>query len=120
MAISKAKLITREECSSSADISDKSGQAKDREAIDKYCWNKQPSFYTDYNFKTQKRHNNVTPAGIYPFCFVKEHPDYMSLHGRKAAEVVMAKMLKDGGFDTIEYQPVNNGMRPMDGHLWNG
>src|SRR5262249_38827232 len=53
--------------------------------MDKYFWNKRMSFFTDYNFKTQKQNNNITPAGLYPFCFISEKPDYMSFLGKKVA-----------------------------------
>ena len=55
--------------------------------IDKYFWNNKMSFFTDYQFKTQIQLNNITPAGIYPFCFINEKPDYMSLLGEKVAAV---------------------------------
>lgn len=71
--------------------------------IDKYFWNKNLSFFTDFQFKTKKQLNNITPAGIYPFCFINEKPDYMSLLGKKVAAVLEAKLLKDGGFVTSEY-----------------
>ncbi len=48
-------------------------KAMNREAaINKYCWNKQLSYYTDYNFKKQKQSDIVTLAGMYPFCTMKQ------------------------------------------------
>jgi alpha,alpha-trehalase len=71
--------------------------------IDKYFWNKNVSFFTDYQFKAQTQLNNISPAGIYPFCFINEKPDYMSLLGKKAAAVIETKLLKEGGFVTTEF-----------------
>ena len=62
------------------------------------------SFFTDYQFKTQTQLNNISPAGIYPFCFINEKPDYMSLLGKKAAAVIETRLLKEGGFVTTEYK----------------
>jgi alpha,alpha-trehalase len=87
--------------------------------IDKYFWNNKMSFFTDYQFKTQTRLNNITPAGLYPFCFINEHPDYMSLLGKKVATVLQAKLLKDGGFATTVYSTgeqwdAPNGWAPLE------
>ena len=71
-------------------------------AIDKYCWNRSLNYYTDYNFKIQKQLNNITPAGIYPFCFFESKPDYLSLLAKKAAIAIKTKLLKDGGIVTTE------------------
>ena len=89
------------------------------EQIDKYFWNKKMSFYTDYNFKTGMQRNNITPAGLYPFCFIKAHPDYLSFLGKKVAAVLKAKLLKDGGFVTTEYPTgeqwdAPNGWAPLE------
>jgi alpha,alpha-trehalase len=99
-AIAKAKLINGDEASS------KEFRAKAiqrGENLDKYFWNKEMSFYTDFNFKTQKQNDNITPAGLYPFCFLSEHPDYMSFLGKKIASVLKQKLLKPGGLATSEY-----------------
>ena len=87
--------------------------------IDKYFWNNKMSFFTDYQFKTQTRLNNITPAGLYPFCFINEHPDYMSLLVKKVATVLQAKLLKDGGFATTVYSTgeqwdAPNGWAPLE------
>ncbi|MBS1596733.1 MAG: alpha,alpha-trehalase TreF [Bacteroidetes bacterium] len=87
--------------------------------MDKYFWNKQLSFFTDYNFKTQKRNNNITPAGMYPFCFINEKPDYMSFLGTKVAAVLRQKLLKPGGFATTEFATgeqwdAPNGWAPLE------
>jgi alpha,alpha-trehalase len=87
--------------------------------IDKYFWNKNMSFFTDYQYKTQTQLNNISPAGIYPFCFINEKPDYMSLLGKKAAAVIEARLLREGGFVTSEYNTgelwdAPNGFAPLE------
>jgi len=95
-------------------------KAQQRSAfIDKYFWNENMSFFTDYQFKTQTQLNNISPAGIYPFCFINEKPDYMSLLGKKAAAVIEARLLKEGGFVTTEYNTgelwdAPNGCAPLE------
>ena len=69
---------------------------KRRVAIDKYCWNSKLNYYCDYNFKTQRILNEVTPAGMYPFCFFESKPDYLSLQARKASEAIKTKLLQAG------------------------
>jgi len=87
--------------------------------MDKYFWNKQVSFFTDYNFKTHKQNTNITPAGLYPFCFINEHPDYLSFLGEKVASVLKKKLLMPGGFETTEYTTgqqwdAPNGWAPLE------
>ena len=95
-------------------------KAQDRsELIDKYFWNKKMTFYTDYQFKKQEQLDNITPAGLYPFCFLNEKPDYMSLLGKKVAAVLEAKLLRDGGFvttvnNTGEQWDAPNGWAPLE------
>lgn len=87
-------------------------------AIDKYCWNKTLNYYTDYNFRTAKQSNVVTPAGMYPFCFFTRKLDYMSLLARRAGTVIRTKLLKDGGIQatanaTGEQWDAPNGWAPL-------
>ncbi len=87
--------------------------------IDKYFWNNKLSFFTDYQFRTQTQLNHITPAGLYPFCFLNEKPDYMSLLGKKVASVLESKLLKDGGFassvyNTGEQWDAPNGWAPLE------
>lgn len=99
LVIARAKLLNRND--SSVTVYRK--KASDRlKAIDKYCWNKNLSFYTDYDFVMQKQSALVTPAGMYPFCFFDQKPDYMSLLARRAGDVIKARLLKDGGIVTTE------------------
>jgi alpha,alpha-trehalase len=114
--IAKAKLINKEEASAGVFMK----KAMDREEnINKYFWNEAASFYTDYNFKSSRQNNNITPAGLYPFCFLNEHPDYMSLLGRKVATVLSEKLLEPGGFATSEFTTgqqwdAPNGWAPLE------
>jgi alpha,alpha-trehalase len=71
--------------------------------IDKYFWNKKMTFFTDYQFKKQIQLDKITPGGLYPFCFINEKPDYMSLLGQKVAGVLQNRLLRDGGFVTTTY-----------------
>ncbi|MDP9042293.1 MAG: alpha,alpha-trehalase TreF [Bacteroidota bacterium] len=87
--------------------------------IDKYFWNEKMSYFTDYQFKTLSQLKNITPAGLYPFCFINEKPDYMSLLGKKVAGVLESRLLKDGGFVTTEYNTgeqwdAPNGWAPLE------
>ena len=114
--IAKAKLINGDEAGAKA-YQEKAKQRSD--LIDKYFWNKKKSFYTDYQFKTSVQLGNITPAGLYPFCFINEHPDYLSFLGKKVATVLEAKLLKDGGFVTTEYNAgeqwdAPNGWAPLE------
>ena len=116
LTIAKAKIINGDQDGARI-FRDKA--KKRSELIDKYFWNKKMSYYTDYDFKTSARKNNITPAGLYPFCFLKEHPDYLSFLGRKVAAVLKAKLLKDGGFVTTEYTTgeqwdAPNGWAPLE------
>lgn len=87
-------------------------------AIDKYCWSRSLNFYTDYNFRTQKPTNVVSPAGMYPFCLFEKRLDYLSLLARRAATTIKIKLLKDGGVltttnHTHEQWDAPNGWAPL-------
>ncbi len=114
--ISKAKLINGDEAG--AKLFREKAEHR-RLLIDKYFWNNDISFFTDYQFKTQSKLNNITPAGLYPFCFINEQPDYLSLLGSKVAAVLESKLLKDGGFVTSVYNTgeqwdAPNGWAPLE------
>ena len=116
MSIFKAKLMNKED-SISGTFRKKA--IKRGQLIDKYCWNKSRSFYTDYNFRTNLQSNHITPAGMYPFCFINEHPDYMSFLGAKVAAVIREKLLQPGGvattaFNTGEQWDAPNGWAPLE------
>lgn len=116
MAISKAKLMNKED---SASGEYRSKAIKRGQSIDKYCWNEALTFYTDYDFRSRKISKHISPAGMYPFCFVNEHPDYMSFLGAKAAAVIRQKLLKPGGVATTEFTTgeqwdAPNGWAPLE------
>jgi alpha,alpha-trehalase len=94
LVIAKARLVSRDEIFSNEFR--KKADAR-LAAIDKYCWSKALTFYTDYNFKTQKQSTLITPAGMYPFCFFNKKLDFMSLLARQVSGVIKTKLLKDGG-----------------------
>jgi alpha,alpha-trehalase len=99
LVIAKAKLLQRND----SGVALYRKKALDRlNAIDKYCWNKQVGFYTDYNFVAHRQSALVTPAGMYPFCFFDQKPDYMSLLARRVAATIKLKLLKEGGIVTTE------------------
>lgn len=99
LTIAKAELIKGDEISSN-EFRKKANRRQ--AAVDKYCWNNQLNFYTDYNFKTKHISNAVTPAGMYPFCFFENKPDYLSLLAKRASSILKTKLLKDGGIVTTE------------------
>ena len=101
--IAKAKQIAGQD--SAANEFRRKAEAR-QAAIDKYCWNKSLKYYTDYNFKSGKPSNAVTPAGMYPFCVFKKNLDYLSLLARQAAEQVRAQLLQPGG---VQASSVNTG-----------
>lgn len=114
-AIAKAKLMNKD---SSAELFRKKAIHRG-ELIDKYCWNKGLNFYTDYDFRTHRQSGNINPGGMFPFCFINEHPDYMSLLGRRVAEVIRAKLLRPGGIATTQYDTgqqwdLPNGWAPLE------
>lgn len=116
LSIAKAKLMNKDD--STARVYRRKAVRRG-ELIDKYCWNKLQSFYTDFNWKTGKQSNHINPAGMYPFCFINEHPDYMSFLGTKVAEVIRQKLLKPGGivttaFNTGEQWDAPNGWAPLE------
>ncbi|MBC7848823.1 MAG: alpha,alpha-trehalase TreF [Chitinophagaceae bacterium] len=97
LVIARAKLIARDEIIGN-EFNKKA--EKRRAAIDKYCWNKNLRYYTDYNFKTSKQSSVITCAGMYPFCVFQGKPDYLSLLARQAAQQVKSKLLQPGGVTT--------------------
>jgi alpha,alpha-trehalase len=116
MSISKAKLMYKDD---SASAEYRKRAQKRAMLIDKYCWNEGITYYVDYNFRTKKQSRNINPAGMYPFCFISEHPDYMSFLGAKVAGVIREKLLKPGGVVTTEFATgqqwdAPNGWAPLE------
>lgn len=114
--LAKAKFMAHD-APASADYTRKAERR--RLAIDKYCWNKNLKYYTDYNFRTHKSSDVVTPAGMYPFCVYTRNLDYMSLLARQAAEQVKTKLLQPGGITASPYTTgqqwdAPNGWAPLE------
>jgi alpha,alpha-trehalase len=77
-------------------------KALNREAaINKFCWNKQLNYYTDYNFEKQKQNDVVTPAGMYPFCIMKK-ASALDQKCVQATIILKKKLLQPGGIQTTE------------------
>jgi alpha,alpha-trehalase len=77
-------------------------KALNREAaINKYCWNKQLNYYTDYNFKKREQNDVVTPAGMYPFCTMKKG-SALDQKCAQAAVMLKKELLQPGGIQTTE------------------
>jgi alpha,alpha-trehalase len=113
--IAKSKSIQGKEAES---LAFRKKAQKRQAAIDKYCWSVRLNYYTDYNFKTGRHTNSISPAGMYPFCFFEGKPDYLSLLARKASVAVRSKLLKEGGIVTTpnatgEQWDAPNGWAPL-------
>lgn len=65
-------------------------------AIQKYCWNENLGFFTDYNFEKDQQNTNITLAGIYPLFMMIASED----QAKKVAENIEKKFLKKGGLTT--------------------
>jgi alpha,alpha-trehalase len=114
-AISKAQLMNKD--SAAAEFRQKAIHRG--ELIQKYCWNKNINFYTDYNYRTGRQSGHINPGGMYPFCFINENPDYMSFLANKASGVIREKLLKPGGVVTTDYATgqqwdAPNGWAPLE------
>ena len=79
----------------------KNNAMKREAAINRYCWNKQLNYYTDYNFKKQKQNDIVTPAGMYPFCIMKK-TSALDQKCTQATAMLKKKLLQPGGIQTTE------------------
>ena len=115
LILSRASLVAGKDSVSQA-YSQKAQQRQ--QSIDRYCWNGELKFYTDYNFRKQKMTNSVTPAGLFPFCFFPHRQGYLSLMGSQAGAVVQEKLLKPGGlqsstYSTGEQWDAPNGWAPL-------
>jgi alpha,alpha-trehalase len=114
--LAQAKFIAHDN-KASADFARRAERR--RVAIDKYCWNRTLKYYTDFNFRTRKISNIVTPAGMYPFCVFTKKLDYMSLLARQAAEQIKTKLLQPGGitaspYNTGQQWDAPNGWAPLE------
>jgi len=69
-------------------------------AIEKYFWNKQLNYFTDYNFAKKQQQSNITAAGLFPFNFIPYNPDVSGEKGKAVAKLVRSELLKEGGLLT--------------------
>lgn len=90
--LSKALQLTGNQAKSTAFGTRASKRAN---LINKYCWNEKLSYYTDYNFVTSQKAELITPAGMYPFCFLPA----ASLQGKmkNAADNIRQHLFRGGG-----------------------
>jgi alpha,alpha-trehalase len=95
--LSRANVINKEDSIATEFKNKAEGR---RQAIDKYCWSTELKYYTDYNFRKFKITNQVTAAGLFPFCFFPQRQGYLSVLGRQAAVIVNEKLLQPGGLQT--------------------
>jgi len=96
--IAKGRNIKKDEKGASQMLNK---MAKREAAINKYCWNKQLNFYTDYNFQKLRPNVVATPAGMYAFCLMKKTG---SLNQRcvLALTTLKSKLLQPGGVQATE------------------
>ncbi|TAD82891.1 MAG: alpha,alpha-trehalase TreA [Bacteroidetes bacterium] len=105
-------------------VAGNSSKAKDFEkraaerqaAIDRYCYDAQTGFYTDYHFVNQTKTGAITAAGLFPFCFFESTA--MQPRAVKAAEVVRRSLLAPGGLlatplSTGQQWDAPNGWAPL-------
>jgi alpha,alpha-trehalase len=116
MAIYKGELINKQD--TVAQLYRRKA-AQRAELIDKYFWNSKMNFYTDYDLRARAPVGQINPGGMYPFCFIDEHPDYMSFLGKKVAAVIRARLLRPGGIVTTELNTgeqwdAPNGWAPLE------
>jgi alpha,alpha-trehalase len=72
--------------------------AEREQAINKYCYDEQSGFYTDYHFINKRKTGAVTAAGLFPFCFFDSTA--MQPKALQAAQVVRRTLLAPGGLLT--------------------
>jgi alpha,alpha-trehalase len=75
--------------------------SKREAAINKYCWNKELNYYTDYNFRKGEKSTVITPAGMYPFCIMTVTPS-LKQKCALATAMLKKKLLQPGGIQTTE------------------
>ncbi len=85
-----------------------------KKAIDKYLWNEEKGFYTEYNFVKQKPTEVISLAGMYPLFF--EITNYA--RAGKVSKKIEQTFLKPGGvvstpFNTGQQWDAPNGWAPL-------
>ncbi|TGE21193.1 alpha,alpha-trehalase TreF [Hymenobacter aquaticus] len=74
-------------------------RAKQRHrAIQRYCWNKQQAWFTDYNWQQQQPAAVRTLAGVFPLSFHVATPD----QAKSVAQGLQSDFLRDGGLLTTQ------------------
>jgi len=69
---------------------------KRKQAIQKYCWNIDQGFYSDYDFIEKKQKQILTLAGVFPLAFKIATGDQINL----VSAIIKEKFLKPGGVVT--------------------
>lgn len=67
-----------------------------KKAINKYFWNKEDDFYSDFNFIRNEQNRADNLAGMYPLFFKIASKS----HAKNSAKFLDEKFLKDGGLTT--------------------
>lgn len=75
--------------------------------IEKYCWNKEKSFYTDYDFVKHEQQSEITAAGLVPL-FAIENQTLVNDHLTDIVKRTKANLLKAGGIVTTT---INSGQQ---------
>lgn len=75
--------------------------------IEKYCWNKEKSFCTDYDFVKQQQQSEITAAGLVPL-FAVENQFLVKEHLADIVRATKMNLLKDGGIETTS---INSGQQ---------
>lgn len=88
--------------------------AKRKAAILKYCWNKEKSFFVDYNMISAQQSTNITPAGLFPLFVKIATPPQAAAVAKTLAET----LLKEGGIvnttnNTGELWDAPNAVAPL-------
>ncbi len=86
------------------------GVAKGRiQAMEKYFWNEEKGFYTDFDFVTQKISDVISAAGFFPMALIKNFDTKAAtIKTAKIATTVKNSLLKPGGIVSSE---TNNGLQ---------
>jgi alpha,alpha-trehalase len=87
---------------------------KRKQAIQKYCWQEQQGFYTDYDFAASRPKELLTLAGTAPLFFYLATAD----QAKQVATTIKEKFLKSGGLvstleSTSQQWDAPNGWAPL-------
>jgi len=76
--------------------------------FDKYFWNAQQHFYTDFHFIYNTKQSVISLAGIFPLCFKTTDIKKQKLKAMQMVPVIKKQLLKAGGLVSV---PVNTGQQ---------